>query len=150
MKTIKLITLGLFLFIAGSMHSQVSVNVNIGSPPAWGPAGYANVEYYYLPDIESYYDVHASLFIYFNNGRWIRSKYLPGPYRNYDLYGGYKVVLHDYHGRTPYKYFKNHKAKYYKGYKGKPQTPIGKRHNNQGYNKKGNNGNNQGNNHKKH
>jgi hypothetical protein len=25
---------------------QVSVNVNIGSPPAWGPSGYAETEYY--------------------------------------------------------------------------------------------------------
>jgi hypothetical protein len=33
------------------MHSQVSVNVNIGSPPLWGPSGYSNIDYYYLPDV---------------------------------------------------------------------------------------------------
>jgi len=138
MKTLKLIALGMILFISGSMRSQVSVSVNIGTPPPWGPVGYANVEYYYLPDIETYYDIHASLFIYFHDGRWIRSRYLPRPYRHYDLYDGYKVVLHDYHGNAPYVYFKTHKAKYYKGYRGKPQKTIGNKHNNQnnkGYHK---------------
>jgi hypothetical protein len=30
------------------MHSQVSVNVNIGSPPLWGPSGYSNIDYYLM------------------------------------------------------------------------------------------------------
>ncbi len=121
MKTIKIAIVGLFLIIANSTQAQVSVNVNIGTPPAWGPVGYSEVEYYYLPDIEAYYDVRASQFIYFGAGRWVRTSYLPRPYRKYDLYGGYKVVLNDYHGRTPYKYFDRHKVKYYKGYHGAPQ-----------------------------
>jgi len=149
MKTIKLVTLSLLFFIAGQVEAQVAVNVNIGTPPAWGPVGYTNVDYYYLPDVEAYYDIRASQFIYFGNGRWIRNAYLPGPYRNYDLYRGYKVVLTDYRGRSPYVNFKSHKVKYYKGYKGKPQKSIGYNNkyrgndhnfkNNKGY--KGNNGN---------
>ncbi|CAA9201111.1 hypothetical protein [Flavobacterium collinsii] len=121
MKTIKLAIAGLFLLVANATQAQVSINVNIGSPPAWGPAGYAEMEYYYLPDIEAYYDVRASQFIYFGGGRWVRTTYLPRQYRNYDLYGGYKVVLNDYHGRTPYTYFDRHRVKYYKGYHGAPQ-----------------------------
>ena len=157
MKTIKLIAAAILLFISSNSQAQVSVNVNIGTPPAWGPVGYSNLEFYYLPDIECYFDIRLSQFIYFNNGRWIHSKYLPKPYRNYDLYHGYKVVLNDYHGRTPYVYFKNHKAKYYKGYKGKPQKSIGHRqdyyNSNKGFknDKKQNQGNNgHGNGHKKH
>ncbi|MCZ7024254.1 hypothetical protein, partial [Salmonella enterica] len=65
MKTLKIITFGIFLFISSTIHSQVSINVNIGSPPQWGPAGYTEMEYYYLPDIEAYYDVRATQFIYF-------------------------------------------------------------------------------------
>lgn len=130
MKTIKLIAIGLFFLVTSATQAQVSVNVNIGSPPSWGPAGYANVDYYYIPDVQAYYDIQASQFIYFGNGRWIRSRNLPGQYRNYDLYNGYKVVLNDYHGRTPYTYYKQHKVKYYKGYKGKPQKSIGNKHDN--------------------
>lgn len=125
MKTLKIITFGIFLFISSTIHSQVSINVNIGSPPQWGPVGYTEMEYYYLPDIEAYYDVRATQFIYFGGGRWIRSSRLPRQYRNYDLYGGYKVVLNDYHGRTPYAYFDRHKVKYCKGDRGKPQRTYG-------------------------
>jgi hypothetical protein len=39
MKKFKLLALGIILFIAGSTRAQVSVNVNIGSPPSWGPSG---------------------------------------------------------------------------------------------------------------
>ena len=129
MKTIKLF-IAAFILFATTSQAQVSVNVNIGAPPAWGPVGYSNIDYYYLPDIECYYDIRLSQFIYFGNGRWIHSRNLPVRYRNYDLYRGYKVVLNDYHGRSPYVYFKNHKAKYYKGYKGKPQKNIGYHHHN--------------------
>ncbi len=125
MKTLKLIAAGFILFLSSNSQAQVSVNVNIGTAPSWGPSGYTNVDYYYIPDIESYYDIRLSQFIYFNNGEWVHSRKLPKYYTNYDLYHGYKVVLTDYHGRAPYKYFKNHKVKYYKGYKGKPQKMIG-------------------------
>lgn len=121
MKTLKLTIFGIFLLITNAMQGQVSVNINIGSPPEWGPVGYTEMEYYYLPDIEAYYDIRATQFIYFGAGKWIRSSRLPRQYRNYDLYSGYKVVLNDYHGRSPYKYFDRHKVKYYKGYHGAPQ-----------------------------
>lgn len=142
MKTLKLIIAGIILFAsANTMQAQVSVNVNIGSPPAWGPVGYSAVDYYYLPDVQAYYDIRATQFIYFGGGNWIRSRNLPNQYRNYNLYNGYKVVLKDYHGSRPYSNFKTHKVKYYKGYKGKPQKSIGpnRSNNNKGYKSNGNN-----------
>lgn len=125
MKTFKLLVFGLMLMLAGSVQSQVSVNVNIGTPPAWGPAGYNDVRYYYLPDVEAYYDVQTSMFIYVSGNRWIRRSYLPSRYRNYDLYNGYKVVMNDYRGNAPYSYYKQHKVKYAKGYRGQAQRNIG-------------------------
>lgn len=142
MKTLKLIIAGIILFAsANTMQAQVSVNVNIGSPPAWGPVGYSAVDYYYLPDVQAYYDIRATQFIYFGGGNWIRSRNLPNQYRNYNLYNGYKVVLNDYHGSRPYSNFKTHKVKYYKGYKGKPQKSIGsnRSNNNKVYKSNGNN-----------
>ncbi|UQD57205.1 hypothetical protein [Flavobacterium sp. K5-23] len=130
MKKLKLIAIGIILLVSSSIQSQVSVNVNIGTPPLWGPVGYAEVDYYYLPDIEAYYDIRATQFIYFGNGRWIRSRNLPRQYRNYNLHNGYKVVLNDYHGHRPYSHFKNHKSKYYKGYKGNHQRTYGNRNGN--------------------
>lgn len=140
MKTLKLIIVGIILLVSSSIHAQVSVNVNIGTPPLWGPVGYSGVNYYYLPDVQAYYDIRATQFIYFGNGNWVRSRNLPYQYRNYNLYSGYKVVLNDYHGSRPYTNYKNHKIKYYKGYKGKPQKSIGhyKKHNNNSNNGNGN------------
>lgn len=106
-------------------HAQVSINVNIGTPPSWGPEGNDNSRYYYLPDIDTYYDVAQSQYIYDNNGKWIRDRRLPAQYRNYDLYGGYKVVLNNYKGDAPYTYHKKHRESYPKGYHGKPQKNRG-------------------------
>lgn len=127
MNILKLIVVGIVLFLSTTVKSQVSVNVNIGSPPMWGPVGYPDVRYYYLPDVEAYYDVQSSMFIYFGGGVWIRNAYLPGHYRNYDLYNGYKVVITDYRGNEPYVHFHNHKIKYKKGYRGGPQKTIGQK-----------------------
>ncbi len=127
MKTIKLLIITIIILLAGSTQAQVSINVNIGSPPQWGPVGYNDVSYYYLPDVESYYDVRASMFIYFSGGVWVHRSYLPGRYRNYDLYSGYKVVMKDYRGNRPYDHFKEHKSKYKRGYHDHAQKTIGER-----------------------
>jgi hypothetical protein len=113
MKKIKLFTVFIILLGISVSQAQVSVNVNIGSRPAWGPT-VTTEEYYYLPDIDSYYDIHQSQFIYLNNGRWIRARSLPRRYGRYNLNTGYVVVLNDYHGLHPYYNFKNHRIKYYK------------------------------------
>lgn len=122
MKTLKLLIAGFGLLMANALQAQVSINVNIGARPDWGPVGYTEANYYYLPDIEAYYDIRASNFIYISNGNWTRGRYLPTRYRNYDLYNGYKVVLTDYHGARPYTYFNTHRVKYYRGHR--PQTVV--------------------------
>ena len=124
MKTLKLAVIGTILLLAISVQSQVSVNVNI-TPPMWGPVGYTQVRYYYIPDVEAYYDIQTSMFIYYTGGTWIHRTYLPSRYKNYDLYHGYKVVMSDYHGNTPYTHYKQHKSKYGKGYHGQPQKTYG-------------------------
>ncbi|MEI6142663.1 MAG: hypothetical protein WCP85_25540 [Mariniphaga sp.] len=127
MKALKIVVLGMILFLAGTAQAQLSVRFSIGTPPSWGPEGYSNVRYYYLPDVQSYYDVESSMFIYFEGSRWIRRSYLPSRYRNYDLYNGYKVVMKDYHGTTPYSQFSEHKRLYSKGFHREPQRTIGER-----------------------
>ena len=123
MKSIKLLIAGMLIFITTSLFSQVTIL--LGTPPAWGPAGYSNVQYYYLPDVESYYDVQNSKFIYYERGAWVRRATLPNRYRTYDLYSGYKVVMTDYRGNAPYAHHKEYKVKYKKGYKGPHQNSIG-------------------------
>lgn len=109
MQPLKLAVIGVLLItFACIMQAQVSIRVNIGTP-SWGPQVQADVRYYYLPDVDAYYDINTSLFIYCNNGSWIHRRNLPGRFRNYDLYRGHKVVVHDYHGNEPYSYCNYHK-----------------------------------------
>jgi len=74
-----------------SGYSQPAV-VN---PPSWAPP-YNNAsgsQYYYLPDIECYYDVWHNEFVYLDNGNWIYSPTLPAMYAGYDLFHGHVVIL---------------------------------------------------------
>ena len=112
----------MMMFLSCALKAQISVNVNLGSPPPWGPSGYAEARYYYLPDVEAYYDVQTSMFIYNGGGGvWVHRSALPPVNRNYDLYDGYKVVLTDYRGERPYNNFREHRMKYARGYRGAPQ-----------------------------
>jgi len=101
-------------------NAQVHVNINIGSQPVWGPSGYDYVEYYYLPDIQAYYNVPRHQFVYQNRGRWIFSSSLPSRYRNYDLNTGYKVVVNE---KEPYRHYQKHQEEYghFKGQHGQQQ-----------------------------
>ena len=72
---------------------HVSLGLNIGAQPEWGPVGYDHVDYYYIPDVDAYYDVPAHQYVYYRNNVWVHGAYLPGRYRNYDVYHGYKVVV---------------------------------------------------------
>ncbi|MET0944784.1 MAG: hypothetical protein ABWY22_05220, partial [Flavobacterium sp.] len=63
MKSLKYLFLGLSLLAINFSNAQVNVNVNIGTPPLWGPVGYNDARYYYLPDLQTYYDVSTSNYI---------------------------------------------------------------------------------------
>ena len=128
-----------YCYLPGASQAQVSVRLNLGLQPRWAPVGYEETNYYYLPDVEAYYDVQNSMFIYSSGGRWIHRRSLPSQYRNYDLYGGYKVPMRDYRGKTPYVNYNQHRTQYAKGYRGETQRTIGERPG------KGNSRNNRGN-----
>ena len=107
------------------LSAQINVNLNVGSQPLWGPVGYDRAEYYYLPDIETYYYVPKRQFVYFNNNDWVFTSNPPSRYSGYNLYNGYKVVLNT---PKPYLNFKNDKVKYakYKGTKGQSSIKYSK------------------------
>lgn len=88
------------------------LSLNIGSQPDWGPVGYEHVSYYYIPDIDAYYDVETHEYIYLDGGLWVHRAYLPVRYRNYDLYGGYKVVINQPNPWLRATYYRTHYAAY--------------------------------------
>lgn len=118
----KLILAGLLLVSAFGYESkaQISVNINIGNQPSWGPTGYNHVDFYYLPDINVYYDVARAQYIYQNGAQWIYVNSLPASYRNFDIYNSYKVVVNE---PKPYLNNKSQKVQYAK-FKGKKNQAI--------------------------
>jgi len=91
------ILISCFYFKFADAQVHFSVGVNIGAQPDWGPVGYDHADYYYMPDIDSYYDVSAHTYVYYNNNVWVHSRSLPPRYSNYDVYHGYKVVVNQPH-----------------------------------------------------
>lgn len=109
----KLILTVLFLTSIFS-DAQVLIHRSAAVRPDWGPITNVDFRYYYLPDIDIYYDINTSEFIYDKKAKWIRNKVLPVQHRKYNLYDGYKVIITDYTGNTPYKYHQKHLLNYSK------------------------------------
>jgi hypothetical protein len=107
----KKIIVFIVLCISGLMcHSLFAQNrVNIVNQPIWGPVGYDYVDYYYIPEIDSYYNVPRREFIYMENGRWVNRSSLPRRYKGYDMYGASKYVINE---PKPYLKHNQFKEKY--------------------------------------
>ena len=82
-------------FQSAQAQLRITLRANIGSQPVWGPTGYDRADYYYMPDIDVFYNVSRRQYVYQQRGRWIFSASLPIQYRNYNLYTGYKVVVNE-------------------------------------------------------
>jgi len=106
---------GLMFARPAAAQVHIGVHLNIGSQPEWGPVGYDYVNYYYLPDVNAYYDVPAHCYVYEDGGVWVHRTYLPGRYRNYDVYRGYKVVVNRPNPWLRNAYYRNA----YAGYRGR-------------------------------
>jgi hypothetical protein len=63
------------------------------SNPSWAPPYSPGVRYYYMPDIETYYDLTDQEFVCLNNGQWLFSPTLPSMYSGYDLFNGFVISL---------------------------------------------------------
>ena len=107
-------------FKLANAQVHLSVGVNIGAQPEWGPVGYDHADYYYMPDIGVYYDVPVHQYVYLDNGAWVHRAYLPYRYRDYDIYHGYKVVVNR---PSPWRYDADYRVRY-QGYRGRRDQVI--------------------------
>jgi hypothetical protein len=100
---------GAFAALASpAAHAQVSINAQFGHP-AWGPAAPAGAQYYYVPEIDGYYDLAARNYIVQRNGRWVPVTAVQG----YNPASFHPVVV-DYRGRQPWLQYRDHHARYYR------------------------------------
>lgn len=102
------------------VNAQIGVHVNIGVQPVWGPTGYDYAQFYYLPDIEAYYNVEAGTYTYFDRGAWVTMHNLPPRYASYDLYHGYKVVINE---PNPWFHHDRYRTQYAQ-FRGRHDQPI--------------------------
>lgn len=116
MKLPKFLLTALFVIALSSAQAQVKTTVTL---PDWGVAGQDNATYYYIPAMETYYDIRKGQYVYMQDGKWVRSTSVPVAYKDYDLYSGYKVVLTD--DKEPFADYDALRIKYAKDYVGEPQ-----------------------------
>ncbi len=96
MKKILVITFLLICRFSLTIEAQVRVNLNLSTQPIWGPEGYDHVDYYYLPEIDVFYNVPIQQYIYLERGRWTFARILPPRFNGFDLFLGNKVVINEY------------------------------------------------------
>lgn len=125
---------------AQSSTAQISIQINIGSQPQWGPSGYDYARYYYMPAYDMYYDVRRGHYVYWDYNRWVQAPVLPARYANIDLYRTYKVVLNN---ASPWLQHNDHRNRYRSYAANKKQVNIreynnkNNRYSNNGKGKKG-------------
>ncbi len=111
MKKIQLIFLTTILLFAIKTTAQISVNISLGSRPAYNPPVHYyyddNVDYYFLPEIQAYFDNRSGLFIHYNSGGWVRTR----SFDNFDINRCQRIAI-EYHGNTPYRDFVSHRQQY--------------------------------------
>lgn len=104
------------LLFCGSCAPTVGQNIGVSvhfDLPAWAPY-YSNqnlVRYYYLPDIECYYDIMNREFIFLEDGQWVFSRVLPPAYAWFDLNTCFVVALNRSVDR-PWRHFHYYLAHY--------------------------------------
>jgi hypothetical protein len=83
--------------------------------PQWAPPVYPGIRYYYLPDIECYYDIYSREFIFLDHAQWIYSPTLPYMYPGFDLNNCFVVVVNSniYQPWMHHQYYVSHFPRYY-------------------------------------
>ncbi|MEO6978996.1 MAG: hypothetical protein ABI113_11480 [Mucilaginibacter sp.] len=65
-------------------HAPVVVEQPVYQEPVQAYDDSNDDDYYYLPDVDAYYNVSAGCYYYNDGDNWVSAAYLPGAYRNYD------------------------------------------------------------------
>jgi len=128
MKSLKVFALALLLLSATlftgctAMSYMTPVNTSTTviqgtsyTNPQWAPPYYPGARYYYLPDIECYYDLSADEFVYLYDGQWNYSRTIPYMYSNFQLDNCFTVVLSTevYRPWLHHQYYVSHYPRYY-------------------------------------
>ncbi|HLA55109.1 MAG TPA: hypothetical protein VK623_03345 [Flavobacterium sp.] len=129
MKKIYFFTVGILLFAANISTAQIAETNDI--QPQTPESKVATSEelpfiaarYYYYPNLDAYFDSQEGLFIYDQQGEWIKTKQIPSGYRGYSIYNGMNFAINDYNGDKPYTKLSDHRKQFPKKYSSRRQPP---------------------------
>jgi hypothetical protein len=122
MKQIRKLTLIAFsvlfvsMFTAGNLYGNTSqATQGDYEHPQWAPPFYEGVRYYYLPDIETYYDIESQEFVYLYDGQWCFSRECPSVNTGFDLSNCFTIALdiNVYQPWMHHHYYVSHYPRYY-------------------------------------
>ena len=82
----------LVLGSAPAAQAQVRVGVQLGAP-VWGPPVGPNMQYYYIPELDAYYDLYNQSYLFFDGYNWVSSYALPPAYAGLNPYQFHPVPL---------------------------------------------------------
>jgi hypothetical protein len=71
--------------------------------------GYNTANYFYYPEIDTWYDIPNRRFVYFENNRWVYSDAISTKYRYYDIANAYRVAVDE---KKPYLHADAYRAYY--------------------------------------
>jgi len=114
--TLAVVLLSVIIFTGCNTYRQGTYGLQTSyENPQWAPPYYNGARYYYLPDIECYYDVYTREFIFLNNARWIYSPYIPSIYPDFNLNNCFVVVVKSniYQPWMHHQYYISHFPRYY-------------------------------------
>ncbi|MBF9239268.1 hypothetical protein I2I05_17890, partial [Hymenobacter sp. BT683] len=106
LKPLRIASLAAFALTAAppAVHAQTKATV---TAPSWGPALPAGKRYYYIPEVDGFYDVPAREYVVKRSGRWIRATSLQGANTT-----TFHPVVMDYLGSEPWSLYTAYQAKY--------------------------------------
>jgi hypothetical protein len=122
MKSLKASALAAVMLLCVSLFTGCKVyNYGPSEPqtvyenPQWAPPYYQGARYYYLPDIETYYDLYSREFIFLNNAQWIYSPYISPYYSAFDLNNCFVIIVNTniYQPWMHHQYYVSHFPRYY-------------------------------------
>jgi len=79
--------------------------------------------YYYYPNLDAYFDSHENLYIFEQQGQWVKSKELKSGYRGYSIMNNVRVAITDYNGDMPYSKISDHRKQFPKNFSSKRKPP---------------------------
>lgn len=120
MKRITYLILGMLLFSFNFSEAQVQLDTIYIRKKA-APSAVVEVRYYYYPNLQAYFDTKIAMYIYKQDGKWVKSETIDASYRGYSLKNGQYVMLKGFTEDEPYTYIDEHRQKYPADFSSRPK-----------------------------